>query len=57
MIQKALYQKTEKNQAHITNPPVVLKESKQAPGGCTHPFIESYWCSCSTRSDQEIRNS
>jgi hypothetical protein len=31
LIQKELYQTAEKNQAHFTNPPVVLKESKQAP--------------------------
>jgi hypothetical protein len=31
MIQKELYQETAENQAHFENPPVVLKESKQAP--------------------------
>jgi len=31
LIQKELYHKKEKNQAHFTNPPVVLKESKRAP--------------------------
>lgn len=31
LIQKELYQIAEKNQAYFTNPPVVLKESKQAP--------------------------
>ncbi|MFQ6618603.1 MAG: IS1380 family transposase [Fidelibacterota bacterium] len=31
MIQNELYQKAEKNQAHFTNPPVVLKQNKQAP--------------------------
>ncbi len=31
MIQKELYQIAEKNQAHFTNPPVVLKQNKQAP--------------------------
>jgi hypothetical protein len=31
LIHNKLYKKAEKNQAHFTNPPVVLKESKQAP--------------------------
>lgn len=31
MIHNKLYQKAEKKQAHFSNPPVVLKESKQAP--------------------------
>ena len=31
MIQKELYQTAEKNQAHFSNPPIALKESKQAP--------------------------
>lgn len=31
MIQKELYQKKGKNQAHFTNPPIVLKESIRAP--------------------------
>jgi len=31
LIPKELYHTAEKNQVHFSNPPVVLKESKQAP--------------------------